>query len=105
ASGDVVNTVGVRVQARNGDGSTTATSVPSAVITAKAPTPTVTNTVTTTVSPPPPPPPAVNQRPTMRILSTRFVGARLYVRMRVCDDSRKNLPIIEPDSKPGDLAY
>jgi hypothetical protein len=41
----------------------------------------------------------------MRILSVRFAGARVYARMRVCDDSRKNLTMIERDSKPGVLSY
>jgi hypothetical protein len=52
-----------------------------------------------------PPAPARNRRPTIRILSAGFVGLRLYVRFRVCDDSRKNLNIIERDSKPGVPSY
>ena len=49
--------------------------------------------------------PAANHRPSIRILTVRFVGARVYVRMRVCDDSRRNLRIPERDSKRGVLAY
>jgi hypothetical protein len=30
---------------------------------------------------------------------------RVYARLRACDDSRKNLTIIERDSKPGVLSY
>jgi hypothetical protein len=47
----------------------------------------------------------VNQRPTLRILSVRFLGARVYARFRVCDDSRKNLTILQTDSRPGALSY
>ena len=47
----------------------------------------------------------VNQRPTLRILSVRFLGARVYARFRVCDDSRKNLTILQTDSRPGVLSY
>jgi hypothetical protein len=56
---------------------------------------------TATGTTPPPPPGTVNQRPTIRILSARFRGSRIYLRLRVCDDSRKNLTILERDSKPG----
>jgi hypothetical protein len=103
-SADVGNTIRFRVQASNGDGSTNESSVPTAVIAPKPPPPTVTTTVTVT-NPPPAPPAVANQRPTIRILTTRFVGARLYVRMRVCDDSHRNLAIPERDSKPSVLSY
>jgi hypothetical protein len=41
----------------------------------------------------------------LRILSTRFLGARIYARYRICDDSNKNLTIIQTDSRPGRLSY
>lgn len=75
----------VRVTAQNAKGSATATSA-----------------LTTIVQP------AVavrNHRPSITILSTRFVGAAIYSRFRVCDDSFKNLTIIEKDSRPGKLSY
>ena len=40
----------------------------------------------------------------MKLISVRFVGARVYARFRICDDSSKNLSIIETDSKPGKLS-
>jgi hypothetical protein len=46
-----------------------------------------------------------NHRPTIVILSTRFVGAAIYSRFRICDDSMKNLTVIETDSRPGKLSY
>ena len=49
--------------------------------------------------------PAANHRPTIAILRVRFVGARVYVRMRVCDDSHRNLGIPQRDSKRGVLSY
>jgi hypothetical protein len=56
---------------------------------------------------PPPPPPAgkTNQRPTITILSALFRGSRVYLRLRVCDDSGKNLAILERDTKPGVRAF
>jgi hypothetical protein len=47
----------------------------------------------------------VNQRPTLRFLSVKFLGARVYARFRICDDSMKNLSIIQTDSRPGVLSY
>lgn len=48
---------------------------------------------------------AKNGRPTLAIVSMRFLGAQVYARFRVCDDSAKNVSIIETDSRPGRLAY
>jgi len=50
-------------------------------------------------------PAATNHRPTIAILRVHFVGARVYVRMRVCDDSHRNLGIPQRDSKRGVLSY
>jgi hypothetical protein len=75
----------VQVTAKNAKGTATAASAPTAVVA-----------------------PAVrltNQRPTLTIISMRFVGAAVYARFRICDDSMKNLTIIETDSRPGKLSY
>lgn len=45
--------------------------------------------------------PVTNKRPTLRILGTRFLGARIYVRMRICDDQPRNLGILVRESRPG----
>ena len=47
----------------------------------------------------------VNTRPNMKIVSVRFAGPRVYARFRVCDDSLKNLTIIQTDTRPGRLSY
>ena len=75
----------VQVTARNARGSATATSARTAVVT-----PTVTIT---------------NKRPTLTIISIRFVGAKTYARFRVCDDTRKNLTILATDSRPRVASY
>ena len=49
--------------------------------------------------------PITNHRPTLTILSARFLGATMYARFRICDDSLKNVTIIETDSRPGKLSY
>ncbi len=75
----------VRVTARNEKGAATANSGLSAIV---APATAITN-----------------KRPTVRILGVRFVGATVYARFRICDDSMKNLTIIQTDSRPGALSY
>jgi len=75
----------LKVTATNPKGSASATSALTAIV---APTVTITN-----------------KRPTLTILSVRFIGAAVYARVRICDDSMKNLTIIEKDSRPGKLSY
>jgi len=75
----------VQVTAKNSKGTATATSAPTAVV---APAARLTN-----------------QRPTLAIISMRFLGAAVYARFRICDDSMKNVTIIETDSRPGKLSY
>lgn len=75
----------LRVTARNDKGSASANSALTAIV---APAAAITN-----------------KRPTLTILSIRFSGARVYARFRICDDSRKNLTIIQTDSRPGKLSY
>jgi len=75
----------VVVTAKNAKGSATAASAPTAV-----------------VAPATPPP---NGRPTLSILTVQFVRQTVYARFRICDDSRKNLAIVETDSRPGKLSY
>jgi hypothetical protein len=54
----------------------------------------VTDIVTPTVE-------ITNTRPTLTIVSVRFVGARVYARFRICDDTARNLTILATDSRPG----
>jgi hypothetical protein len=75
----------VIVTAKNGTGSASAASNPTDVVQ-----PTVTIT---------------NHRPTIRLVSAKFVGAAVYARFRVCDDSFKNLTVIETDSRPHRASY
>jgi hypothetical protein len=49
--------------------------------------------------------PITNARPTLTIITVRFVGARVYARFRICDDSPGNLTIVETDSRPGRASY
>jgi len=79
----VGNRLRVTVTAKNAKGTASATSALTAVVAAVV----------------------KNQRPTIAILSTRFVGPTIFVRFRVCDDSRKNLTILATDSRPGVASY
>lgn len=45
--------------------------------------------------------PVTNKRPTIRILGTKFLGATIYVRMRICDDQPRNLAILVRETRPG----
>ncbi len=99
-SADVGHTLRFRVVAKNADGQTAAQSAPTAVVQKAVVTTTTTTTTTTTA-----PPPAVNHRPSIRILAVRFVGIRVYVRMRVCDDSHRRMNIVERDSRRGVPSY
>ena len=75
----------VKVTARNAKGSGTATSAPTAIV---GPATVITN-----------------HRPTLTILSAKFLGQVMYARFRICDDSPKNLTIIQTDSRPGVASY
>ena len=71
----------VQVTARKDGRSGTATSTPTAVVQ--------------------PTTPITNARPTLRILKVTFLGARVYVRFRVCDDQPRNLGILVRETRPG----
>jgi len=90
---DVGHTLRFVVTAKNLAGSTTVASSFSATVKTDQAPPTTT------------PAPAVNHRPSIKILSARIVRARVYLRMRVCDDSRRNVSIHERDSKHGVASY
>jgi len=71
----------VQVVARKDGRSGTATSSPTAVVQ--------------------PTTPITNKRPTLRILKVTFLGAKVYVRFRVCDDTTTNLGILVRETRPG----
>lgn len=71
----------VQVVARKDGRSGTATSTPTAVVE--------------------PTTPITNARPTVRILKVTFLGARVYLRFRVCDDTPSNLGILVRETRPG----
>jgi hypothetical protein len=63
---------------------------------------TSTSGVTAIVSPAAP---ITNKRPALRVLSIRIIGRTVYARVRICDDSMKNVTIIQTDSRPGVPSY
>jgi opacity protein-like surface antigen len=71
----------VQVVARKDERSGMATSLPTAVVQ--------------------PTTPVTNKRPTLRILKVTFLGAKVYVRFRVCDDTATNLGILVRETRPG----
>lgn len=46
-----------------------------------------------------------NQRPRMLFLNVRMIGRHVYARFRICDDSRKNLTIVQTDRRAGVLSF
>ena len=75
----------VEVTAKNTNGSGSAMSNPSGIVVPSVP--------------------VTNARPSVRMISVRFLGARVYARFRICDDSARNLTIFAKESKPGKVAY
>ena len=71
----------VEVTAKNANGSGSALSTPSGIVVPSCP--------------------MTNARPTVKLISVRFLGARVYARFRICDDSPRNLTILATDSRPG----
>ena len=74
----------VEVTARNANGAGSALSNPTGIIVPSVP--------------------VTNARPTVTLVSVRFLGARLYARFRICDDSPRNLTILATDSRPGKVS-
>jgi hypothetical protein len=82
--GDLGFRLRVVVRATNARGSGSATSLPTDVVG--------------------PTSPITNDRPTLQIISVRFVGNRVYARFRICDDDARNMTILATDSRPGRVA-
>ena len=82
-TGDIGYRLRVRVTAHNARGTTTASSATTSVI---APALKITN-----------------HRPTLAIVSVRFVGAAVYARFRICDDVPRNLAILVKETRPNVL--
>ncbi len=87
---DTGNTLRVVVTAQNLAGSTNATSSASSLV--------ASNTTPTPVT-------HRNHAPTIRFLSLRRVGERVYARFSLCDDAPKNVTVVETDHMAGRLGY
>jgi hypothetical protein len=85
---DVFSTLRVAVTAKNAEGSTTARSAPTDLVQPVAP----------VVVP-------GNKAPTIRFISLKRRGVRVFARFAVCDDAAKRVSVIERDSKRGVLSY
>jgi predicted actin-binding protein len=85
---DVYSTLRVDVTARNANGSATADSGS-----------------TELVQPVEPVKVAGNKAPTLRFISLKRIGLRVYARFAVCDDAAKGVTVIERDTKSKALAY
>jgi hypothetical protein len=94
---DIGSALRVNVTARNASGSTATAASDLTPVVGGNTTTVVTTTTTTTAG-------AVNRAPTISLLSARKQGVKAYVRFRVCDDSGKNLTVLERDTKRG-LSY
>lgn len=81
------------VTAHNSGGQTTVQSSASDLVGSN----TTTTTVTTTVP--------GNKAPTIKFISLRRVGTRVYARFRVCDDALGKITVIERDNKARALSY
>lgn len=94
-SADVGHRLRALVTARTASGSATAVSNTTAAVTGQ--TTTVTTTTTTTTP--------SNRAPSIRFLSLRRVGVRVYARFRVCDDHIGRIGVTERDNKARALSY
>ncbi len=81
---DVGFRVRVEVTARNANGAGSALSSPTGIVVPSVP--------------------VTNARPTVKLVSVRFLGNRVYARFRICDDSPRNLTILGTDSRPGKVS-
>jgi len=75
----------VEVTAKNANGSGSALSAPSGIVVPSVP--------------------ITNARPSVQMISVRFLGNKVYARFRICDDTPKNLTILATESKPRKAAY
>ena len=86
---DVYSTLRVAVTAKNASGSSTP----------------VRSDSTDLVQPVQPVTVPGNKAPTIKFLSLKRLGVRVYARFTVCDDAAKAVSVIERDAKAGTLAY
>jgi len=90
---DIGSKMRALVTAHTSKGQSTVASSPSDVVGSG----TTTTTVTTTV--------AGNKAPSIRFISLKRVGVRVYARFRVCDDALGKLTVTERDHKTRALSY